>query len=578
MDSQMLVTMPSWIARTAPTMRHSAICCSRALVLQPADRVHLLGRRAASNSGEAMGRTDGRSPALTSMPLTIRTIWSALLGWLTRLKRPLTSKATANCNQRAAIAFAALKLLRAELSELQAAMPQFLLQFTEPIPSPLLVDGTGELSSATTATGPWDVDVTLQGSHSDMTYSAPIVLRVRFSANWPREAPLVRVGGLLSFPLLMRDRTLPSEFYERLSRTTDSGSFRVAVVLQGVRNFLLDPASFFGHQDINNNPDEKAQKVHAWMRDVRRVNEKRLGVIRKYASIAKHPTLFSPLQPLCHEWFNDEFLAASQKGTSEAWRSVLTEHLPGEVYSMPLFSEAFCGMLLEEIFCFYASGLPARRPNSMNNYGIILSDIGLEPFVNKLQHLLQPVGRFLFGFPGSSWDGHHCFIVRYREGEDLGLDMHTDDSDVTFNICLGLDFRGAGLQFCGNIGDPKHRHHSLTYQHQKGRCVVHLGRKRHGADDISSGERLNLILWNHSSTYRKSKQYRSPDFSPENGPPEPMCLSYTHDRDFGIFKPYPVGKEAFRTRGWCPPKHAEYEGFKPDVVHPSKERGLRTSL
>ena len=27
--------------------------------------------------------------------------------------------------------------------------------------------------------------------------------------------------------------------------------------------------------------------------------------------------------------------------------------------------------------------------------------------------------------------------------------MHTDDSDVTFNICLGLDFQGAGLQFCG---------------------------------------------------------------------------------------------------------------------------------
>ena len=64
------------------------------------------------------------------------------------------------------------------------------------------------------------------------------------------------------------------------------------------------------------------------------------------------------------------------------------------------------------MFHFYSTGLPARRPNSMNNYGIILSDIGLEPFIDQLQGLLQPMGRELFPGPGSLWDGHHCFIVR----------------------------------------------------------------------------------------------------------------------------------------------------------------------
>ena len=29
--------------------------------------------------------------------------------------------------------------------------------------------------------------------------------------------------------------------------------------------------------------------------------------------------------------------------------------------------------------------------------------------------------------------------------EDRGLDMHTDDSDVTFNVCLGDTFTGATL-------------------------------------------------------------------------------------------------------------------------------------
>merc|ERR1712019_69801 len=166
----------------------------------------------------------------------------------------------------------------------------------------------------------------------------------------------------------------------------------------------------------------------------------------------------------------------------------------------------------------------------------------------------------MFPGVGSSWDGNHCFIVRYREGEDLGLDMHTDDSDVTFNICLGLDFEGAGLQFCGLMGASNHRKHTCTYKHVKGSCVCHVGRKRHGADDISRGERLNLILWNHSSTYRQSDEHEKPSFEKEEGPPDVVCVSYTHDRDYGNFKEYPKGKETHRGRGWCPPQPAVYDG------------------
>lgn len=199
---------------------------------------------------------------------------------------------------------------------------------------------------------------------------------------------------------------------------------------------------------------------------------------------------------------------------------------------------------------------------------------------------MQPLGELLFPGPGSCWDGHHCFIVRYRSGEDLGLDMHTDDSDVTFNLCLGLEFTGAGLQFCGMAGAADHRKHRHSYFHRKaggsfqglfggqGRCVMHLGRRRHGADDITSGERLNLILWNHSSTYRSSEESESPEYIVESGAlklskrsggglpgaPDAVCVSYTHDRDFGHFKEYPKGKEHFRGRGWCPRRNLEYPG------------------
>lgn len=242
----------------------------------------------------------------------------------------------------------------------------------------------------------------------------------------------------------------------------------------------------------------------------------------------------------------------------------MTEHLEGEVFSFPMLTDEFCEIFVEEIFNFYASGLPARRPNSMNNYGIILNEIGLEPMIDELQKMLQPLGDLLFPGPGSMWEGHHCFIVRYRENEDLGLDMHTDDSDVTFNVCLGLEFDGAGLQFCGLMGAKNHRRHTYTYKHKKGTCVCHLGRKRHGADDITTGERLNMILWNHSHTYRQSSDYNDPPYQQEEGPPDALCVSYTHDRDYGIYKDYPEGKENFKGRGWCPPRPYEYENFKPD--------------
>merc|ERR1719231_37586 len=119
---------------------------------------------------------------------------------------------------------------------------------------------------------------------------------------------------------------------------------------------------------------------------------------------------------------------------------------------------------------------------------------------------------------------------------DLGLDMHVDNSDVTFNVCLGKEFSGAGLSFCGYMGEPRHRNLSYTYAHKKGHCVVHLGRRRHGADDITTGERLNLIIWNTNLTHRSSPGYlelqRQHRYEREAAAPDLVCLSYTHDRDY----------------------------------------------
>lgn len=454
-----------------------------------------------------------------------------------------------------------MSALNEEVSALRAAPPQFLLRVGGPTPAPLLCDAQGELHFPTEEEGPWDIEVVLTGKERDPVMAAPLRARLRFGATWPLSPPLIRVGGQLSFGMVGRDRSPPALFYERLFQTED-GVLRLPEVIKELRIFLLDPLTSLGF-DEEGADEASASRARNWCIDVKRLNEQRTDVARRYVPLAKHTELFEPLPSVRDEWLAPEFRAARDVGSSEAWAAALVEHIPGEVYSFPLFTEKCCDAFVGEVFNFDSTGLPAKRPNSMNKYGLILNEIGLEPLVSQLQAQLQPIGRAIFPGVGSAWDDHHCFTVRYKEGEDLGLDMHTDDSDVTFNVCLGLDFEGAGLQFCGFMGSPSHRQHSATYFHAKGWCVVHRGRRRHGADDILAGERLNLILWNHSSEYRRSTEYRQPVYLRESGPPALQCLSHTHDRDFATFLPLPASStEASRSRAWCPPSMAEYPGFK----------------
>ncbi|CAK9093365.1 2-oxoglutarate and iron-dependent oxygenase domain-containing protein ICU11 (Protein INCURVATA 11) [Durusdinium trenchii] len=240
----------------------------------------------------------------------------------------------------------------------------------------------------------------------------------------------------------------------------------------------------------------------------------------EYAGQAKHPALFQPSQ--LHRWLLPSFLEATS-----AWRSsgqpeqLQIRRLPNVrletegIVSFDCFTQEFCKMLLEEVLNYQASGLPSRPPNSMSNYGLVLNEIGLKPVFSALleEHLLGIATR-LFGpielqdaftagsqgfehWGGDSLSAHHTFVVRYQPDEDRSLDMHVDECDVTFNFGLtnSDDFRGSDLAFCGMLGSEEHRKHLHTYKHRCGRCVVHLGKRRHGALAISSGRRMSLIMW-----------------------------------------------------------------------------------
>merc|ERR1719316_1916174 len=175
----------------------------------------------------------------------------------------------------------------------------------------------------------------------------------------------------------------------------------------------------------------------------------------------------------------------------------------------------------------------------MRSSGALLNEMGLEPLIFDLQDaVIQPLAAILLPEAGSELESHHAFTIRYRGGEDTHLDVHTDDSDVTFNVNIYENYTGAPLVFCGLNGQPDHRFFRTAYMHQLGYAVLHRGRHRHGAEDITSGERMNLVVWSYSHNYRSSSASEK-THQRELQQPDARCVSYTHDRDFGRFRAWP---------------------------------------
>lgn len=184
------------------------------------------------------------------------------------------------------------------------------------------------------------------------------------------------------------------------------------------------------------------------------------------------------------------------------------------VYAFDFMTEEYCQRWIEEIENYerqaVEKGLPVRRPNSMNNYGLVLNDIGFAPIVDALRReLLQPIMQHLFPTLASQVSSHHTFAVKYKLGEDLDLATHVDKSLITVNLSLGKQFKGGSLYFHGVADQPnaepppfkgsheegKCQYCELIYDHKPGVAVMHVGRHIHGANQLQEGERVNLIVW-----------------------------------------------------------------------------------
>ncbi|XP_054095032.1 2-oxoglutarate and iron-dependent oxygenase domain-containing protein 2 isoform X4 [Callithrix jacchus] len=153
-----------------------------------------------------------------------------------------------------------------------------------------------------------------------------------------------------------------------------------------------------------------------------------------------------------------EFLAVAEysaspgadlKGLLQRLETVSEEK---RIYRVPVFSAPFCQALLEELEHFEQSDMPKGRPNTMNNYGVLLHELGLdEPLVTPLrERFLQPLMALLYpDCGGGQLDSHRAFVVKYALGQDLELGCHYDNAELTLNVALGKVFTGGTLYFGG---------------------------------------------------------------------------------------------------------------------------------
>ncbi|XP_031248808.1 uncharacterized PKHD-type hydroxylase At1g22950-like [Pistacia vera] len=246
---------------------------------------------------------------------------------------------------------------------------------------------------------------------------------------------------------------------------------------------------------------------------VQRHREYRQKIISNYQP--RHRQLYT-MQAV--NFFVPSFLQAINENTEEGFRRIISEPTPG-IYTFEMVQPRFCEMLLSEVESFerwvHETKFKIMRPNTMNKFGAVLDDFGLETMLDKLMNdFIRPMSKVLFPeVGGSTLDSHHGFVVEYGMDRDVELGFHVDDSEVSLNVCLGKEFTGGELFFRGvrcdhHVNSETQPEEILDYSHVPGRAVLHRGRHRHGARATTSGWRVNLLLWCRSSVFRELRKYQ----------------------------------------------------------------------
>jgi hypothetical protein len=218
-----------------------------------------------------------------------------------------------------------------------------------------------------------------------------------------------------------------------------------------------------------------------------------LGLPPLDETIVMDPALYQSI----HQAWND-----STVENEEVLKDLWKEMIPG-VYSRQIFTPEGIQRIRQHLKAASESGIPTRRPNGMNRFGLVL-DVETQggvsyPRIDSFRDMfvdtyLRPLGRMFFqNYIGPGDDSSaYAFTIRYQPNKDVKLNEHSDASVVTLNMNLNLpeeDYDGSSIYFVDENGER----HELTFL--PGMALLHRGLHRHAALPIEFGERHNMVMW-----------------------------------------------------------------------------------
>eukprot|EP00405_Crypthecodinium_cohnii_P010655 CAMPEP_0206438056 /NCGR_PEP_ID=MMETSP0324_2-20121206/11395_1 /ASSEMBLY_ACC=CAM_ASM_000836 /TAXON_ID=2866 /ORGANISM="Crypthecodinium cohnii, Strain Seligo" /LENGTH=340 /DNA_ID=CAMNT_0053905427 /DNA_START=157 /DNA_END=1179 /DNA_ORIENTATION=- len=221
-----------------------------------------------------------------------------------------------------------------------------------------------------------------------------------------------------------------------------------------------------------------------------------------------HPSLYTFDRDFEDRYIVPDFRSGAEiartRGDESALLSLFEEPIPGVFATEKIFAPAFLQELLSELKHIQNSGIPKRRPNGMNRYGVILDQVGFKATLQELcRQYLAPLAGALFPELVKPEDAeeHYAFTIQYEGGGDVALAEHGDASVVTINLCLGEDaWEGGSVRFHasdgkGYLSPDRSKQGSGDVNMTPGLALIHRGQHKHQALQLLTGRRTNLVIW-----------------------------------------------------------------------------------
>lgn len=214
----------------------------------------------------------------------------------------------------------------------------------------------------------------------------------------------------------------------------------------------------------------------------------------------KHPILYEINDEFMNRFLDPRISNAIRRKSIGMLQALFHTTEKKGVYTIQVFTNDFVSLFLDELAYQEASRIPMRRPNGMNRYGCLLSQVGFDNFVAALSDLVfRPMAHVMFPNRVAEGDisSDYGFVVQYHPDADTNLAEHADASTVTINVCLQPTTEAAPLYFKSvrGIGDADTdiapTNVSLA---TPGMAVVHLGQHVHGVYNVTEA-RSNMVVW-----------------------------------------------------------------------------------